>query len=89
MRDPPLGIALYADTRACLPRQLFKQLQSQREINKTLQRPLFSKGGGGNNCSLAERQHLNLKEPPRAQTSCVCICGLRLGMTPRPCARWH
>lgn len=45
--DPPLGIAPYAGTHAWLPRQLCKQLRSRRESHKTLQRPLFWKGGGG------------------------------------------
>lgn len=73
IRDPPLGIAPYADAHACLSRQLFKQLQSQRESNKTLQRPLFSKRGEGRNCSLVERQHLHLEESPGAQTSWACM----------------
>lgn len=55
-RNPPLQIAPSADSHTCPPRQLFKQLQSQRESNKSVQRPSFPKGGGGKNCSLVERR---------------------------------
>lgn len=56
------------DTHARLPRQLLRQLQSQKESNKSVQRLSFSKGGGGRSCSLVGRQHLNLREYPRTQT---------------------